>query len=631
MVSLTDDPNWLLDVDGQRIMNPSRIGMTLETKPPRSGNAGRPMTGTGRQTSRRSVRGWIVSPVPEKRRKIPDVFNELTIEFSADLTLCFRAYDDGVAYRWILRGRSNNALRTVREELAEFNFRNDPDVYYPAVVKRPDTDVFHTSFEEPYRIDPLSRMADSVLAFTPVLVRNADRVSISLTEADLEDYPGMFVQPAGGRLRGVFAGYPAEYRLAPSEFPQRIVTRREDYIAKISGNPSLPWRVLMIARSDVELPVNDLVYRLASPNRIGETSWIKPGKGTDEWITGSNLFNVPFRAGLNTATYKYYIDFAKRFGFQRIMMDAGWSDYQDLFRMTPGIDMDSISAYAKQQGIGLSCWTLAMTLERQLDSALKQFNRWGVDFIMTDFMDRDDQVMVQFYKRVAEACAKHRIMVMYHGAFKPAGFNRTYPNAVTREAVLGSEFNIWSNKPTPSHNLLLPFIRMTAGPMDYEPGLLNNATTANFRPDAVNPMAQGTRCQQAAMFVVYESPIQLFSGNISQGLLEPRFMELIGSIPTVWDTTVVQQARLGELIVTVRRSGDDWYVGGMTDSTARDIDLDLAFLGPGHFKATILSDGMNADRYPADYRISEQLVEATAALRLKMAAGGGFVIRMKRQ
>ena len=286
---------------------------------------------------------------------------------------------------------------------------------------------------------------------------------------------------SGNNLKSVFPGYPLEEIITKGEFPQAVVTKRAGYIATTKGTRSFPWRILIIAKNDEELPSNDLVYRLASPSRIGDASWVKPGKCTDEWIVNVNLFNVPFRSGVNTASYKYYIDFAKRFGFDRIMMDAGWSDNSDLFKINPNINMDSILSYAKGKNIKVSMWTLSNALDRQLDSALDRFEKWGVDFIMTDFIDRDDQKTVNFYHRIAKACAAHHIMIMFHGAYPPRGFNRTYPNNITREGVLGSEYNIWSDKPTPSHDVTLPYTRMLAGSFDYEPGILNNATQKGFR------------------------------------------------------------------------------------------------------------------------------------------------------
>lgn len=579
-----------------------------------------------KNTKRRSVNSTIISPVPEKRINIPDVYNEIEIHFKQPFSLIFRVYNDGVAYRFTTTKKDSF---NVTAEIAEFNFPAKPDVYFSEVVKRENADIFHTSFEEPYFVKSIDSIGPENLIFSPLLVSPSTGPKIVLTESDLEDYPGMFLSgDNNGKLSGVFAGFPLNTRVADGEFPQEIVTKRGDFIAKTSGPRKFPWRVLIISNDDKDLPANDIVYRLASPSRLKDHSWIKPGKGTDEWIIGVNLFNVPFKSGVNTATYKFYIDFAKRFGFDRIMMDAGWSDTKDLFKINPEINMDEISSYAREKNIGLSMWTLAMSLDKDLEKALVQFNKWGVDFIMTDFMDRDDQEMMKFYHRVAKSCADHKIMVMFHGAFKPAGFNRTYPNAVTREGVLGSEYNIWSEKATPEHNLLLPFIRMTSGPMDYEPGILDNATAKTFRPIGDKVMSMGTRLHQAAMFIVYESPIQLFSGNPSQGLLEPEFMELIGSIPTTWDTTIILDAKLGDYIVTARKKDKEWFIGAMTDWIARDIEIDLSFLKGSALEAIVCEDGVNADRYPSDYVLKKMKLSSSQRLKIKMAPGGGYVARI---
>jgi alpha-glucosidase len=489
--------------------------------------------------------------------------------------------------------------------------------------------VFHTSFEEPYLITPVDSLPVDKIFFSPVLISYPNNIKAVITESDLEDYPGMFVRYNNGLLEGVNARYPKTVRVNPGEFPAEVVTSRMDFIARTNGSRTFPWRVFMISEKDSQLPSNDMVYRLGSPSRVADTKWIKPGKGTDEWIIGINLFNVPFKAGLNTETYKYYIDFAKRFGFQRIMMDAGWSQATDLMKINPDINMDEIAQYAKRQGISLSMWTLAYTLDRQLEPALKQFKKWGVDFIMTDFMDRDDQKMVNFYHRIAKACAEQQIMIMYHGAFKPAGFSRTWPNAITREGVLGSEYSIWSDKANPDHDLLLPFIRMTAGPMDYEPGALDNATSKTFRPISEKVMSMGTRMHQAAMFIVYESPIQLFSGNPSQGHLEPDYMNLVGEIPTVWDETIVLDGKVGEYIVTARKNGNDWYIGGMSNWTGKTVEVDFSFVGEGNFDVTVAIDGVNADRYPSDHTISRKPIDKK--MTFTMAKGGGFVVVLKKK
>ena len=582
-----------------------------------------------RKINLKQVKDSIVAPVPEKRRLVRNHYNEMRIEFRQPFSVLFRAYNDGAAYR-IISSRKDSIQ--VMHETARFNFDENFIAYYPEVQKRNDADSFHTSFEEPYQKRALDSISPSSICFSPVLVDCKNGIKAIITESDIENYPGMFLRGTHEHgFEGCFAAYPLQERITGGEYPQAIVTRRAPYIAISKGNRAYPWRVIAVSAEDKDLPSNDIVYRLASPSRISDPSWIHPGKGTDEWIIGINLFNVPFVAGINTATYKYYIDFAKKFGFDRIMMDAGWSDNLDLFKVNPNLNMDELAGYARSKGIKLSMWTLALTLNRQLDSALDQFNRWGVDFIMTDFIDRDDQKTVDFYFRMAEACARKKIMIMYHGAYKPAGFERTYPNAITRESVLGSEYNIWSDKANPPHDLLLPFIRMVSGPLDYEPGLLDNATQKTFRPIPEKVMSQGTRCHQLAMFVTYDNPMQIFSGNPSQGLLEPVFMELLGSIPTIWDETHVVDARLGEFLVTARKKGDSWFIGAFTNWDGRVLNIPLDFLDEGQYDATICSDGVNGDRYASDYVITEKTIRKVDSLKVAMASGGGYLVRLKKR
>lgn len=622
-VSIDHTITYTVSYKNQPLLLPSVIDMTLEDGKKLSGKPGRSKIYT------RSVNAVIVSPVPEKRKHIPNIYNEMLVRFTNGFGIIFRVYDDGIAYR-ITTVFKDSII--IKNEIAEFNFPQNTLLYFPEVAKRDNRDKYHTSFEEPYQVKPLDSVTKNNLCFTPVLIASAGNPKIVITDADIEDYPGMFVTgKSSNALRAEFAPYPLEETVAPGDFPQLYVSKRAGYIARTKGTKHFPWRVLLIAPEDKDLPANDLVYRLASPSRVKDVSWVHPGKATDEWIISSNIFNVDFKSGINTATYKYYIDFAKRFGFERIMMDAGWSDNNDLFKINPDIDMEAIAAYARKQNVKLSMWTLAMTLDKQLEPALEQFNKWGVDFIMTDFIDRDDQKAVNFFYKIAEACAKHKIMIMFHGAFKPAGFNRTYPHAITREAVLGSEYNIWSSKATPKHNLLLPFIRMTAGPMDYEPGILDNATEKTFRPIGEKVMSFGTRCQQLAMYVVYESPVQFFSGNPSQGLLEPDFMELLGSIPTTWDTTIVLDGKLGEYIITARKKNNEWFIGAMTDLTERTFTIPLDFLENENYTAIVCEDGINAGRYASDYKLYSKTLNRKDSIIIKMAPGGGYLIRLQQQ
>jgi len=572
----------------------------------------------------RKINQPVTVPVPYRKKIIADNYNQLELTLKEPFSIQFRMYPDGMAYRIGTRFKDSIIIES---EKVSFELDDQTDVWFAHMDKRQNVDRFHTSFEAIYKKQQLSAIADTMLTYSPVTVSLPNGYHLAFSDANLFDYPGMFLERKANRLQGVFAAYPVKEKLMEGEFPQYIVEARANYIAKTKGTRMLPWRAVLVAKNDIELPNNDILYLLGDKPQFDDASWIRYGKGTDEWIIGINLFNVSFKAGINTATYKYYIDFAKRFGFDQVMLDAGWSDVKDLFKINPDIDMNELTAYAKQNNVRLMLWTLCATLDKQLDSALKQFSNWGIASIMTDFMDRDDQKMVNFYHRIAKACADHKISIMFHGAFPPKGFNRTWPNAITQEGVLGAEWNIWSELATPDHNVAIAYTRMPAGPLDYEPGLLLNAQKDQFRPIGKNPMSIGTRCHQLAMFLVYDSPLQIFSGNPSQGMKEPEFMELLGSIPTTWDETRILQGKVGEYILTARGKGNDWYAGALNNSNARDIKLAFDFLDSGNYKATVCKDGVNAHNYGADYDLSETTVQRNDIINIHLAPGGGFLIR----
>lgn len=617
-VSTKDSVRYSVLLGAEKVMEESAIALFTN-----AGTAGVGAHVSGSAT--RQVRETIVNPVPFKRRNIPDHYNELTIRFHEKFSVVFRAYDDGVAYRFVT---SLEDTLLVQSELATFRFAASDTVYFPQVQEREKLDIFHTSFEEPYRVLPLRGISADDMAFTPVLINGKTRVVI--TESDLRDYPGMFLRGTGRKeFRGVFAPYPDKEEVFGGEFKQPMVVRRKDFIARTGGSRTYPWRVIILAENDKDLLMNDLVYRLGTP-ASGDWSWIKPGISTEEWICGINLHHVDFKAGLNTASYKYYIDFASRMGMQYVMLDAGWSDPNDLFSITPAMDLEEIASYSKSKNIGLIFWTLSMTLERQLDEALAMFSRLNGKILMTDFMDRDDQKIVNFYHRVAKVAADKRMMVMFHGAFKNAGFERTYPNSITREGVLGSEYNIWSDKATPEHDLILPFTRMVSGPMDYEPGFMVNVNKQSFRPVADMLMSMGTRCHQLAMFVAYESPLQLFSGNPSDALLDETYTRFLGTLPTTWDETVVLDAKISDYLLLARRKDSDWYLTAMTDWTERNLTADLSFLGSGSYSAEICEDGINARHYGSDYKMRTEAVNASSKLIIRMAPGGGYVAKIKK-
>lgn len=573
----------------------------------------------------REIRTTITNPVPFKRKLIPDNFNETTIRIKGGAAIIFRAYDDGLAYRFTT---SLSDSIQINREIAHFKFENPDTIYFAQIKKRDNADAFHTSFEEPYRITTLKQILPDEICFSPVLI-NTNGIKTFITESDLVDYPGMFLRGnSDNSLHGISARYPAREEVQGAEYKQWVVSKRETYIARSKGTRNFPWRVVGLAAADKDLLLNDMVYRLATPPSETDWSWISTGMCTDEWIIGSNLYNVNFKTGFNTATYKYYIDFAKKFGLPLVMLDAGWSDNDDLLKITPGLDLAEVVRYARQNNVSIMLWTLAMTLDRQLEEAMRMFTGLGIAGINVDFMDRDDQKTVAFYHRIAEAAARNKLTVMFHGAFKNAGFERTHPNAITREAILGSEYNMWSDKATPDHDLMIPFIRMVAGPLDYEPGFLLNANRKSFRPVPDMVMSQGTRTHQLAMFVVYESPVQVFSGNPSQALLEPAFASFMGQLPTVWDETLPLAGKVGDFVAVARRKGDVWYVGALNDWSPRDVEINLNFLGSKPYRAEICSDRINADKAAVDYALSSDKVEGGQVLRIHLAAGGGYVAKL---
>ncbi|RPH94915.1 MAG: glycoside hydrolase family 97 protein, partial [Calditrichaeota bacterium] len=403
------------------------------------------------ESSYRLINEMIAPPIREKQAIIHHIGNELTLTFTSQYKLLFRAYDNGFAYRWIT---DFEKPMVVKSELVEFRIADDDALLYlPLLPDRPDVDKFHCSYEENYSVLSMRELKPEYIAYLPLMVKLSQGLSLVITEADLQDYPGLYLsghtQTAG--FSGVFPGYPLEEKMNGSEFKQKVVTRRADYLAETNGCRTFPWRVLLLAEDDAKLIENSMVYCLGTPCVLTDTDWIRPGKCTDDWTIDTNLYNVPFRAGLNTETYKFFIDFAANFKIPYVMLDAGWSNNDNLAEINPQVNFEEVRAYAGKKGVGLFLWTLAMTLDSQLEDACRRFQEWGIKGIMVDFMDRDDQKMVQFYQRVAKVTAEHHLMVLFHGAFKPTGLRRTYPNIVTREAVLGHEYNKWSDKVTPDH------------------------------------------------------------------------------------------------------------------------------------------------------------------------------------
>lgn len=570
-------------------------------------------------------------PFYAKRQKIRDRYSQIEVHISPGFSLIVRAYDDAVAYRW----RTNiDTPIEIRRETARFRFAPEDIAYLPIVdcqqeMKR-GGDCYHSSFERPYSVMPLKEFTADQLAFLPVLVATSAGPKVVITEADLLDYPGMWIRNSKTQdaLSADFARFPLQEKVTGEAFPQKIVSERAEYIADTKGRRDYPWRILLIADNDGELVESDVVYRLGGETAPGDWTWLKPGKSQSEWLQNNHLYDVPFRAGYNTQTYKHYVDFAKRFNLGYAFLDAGWSAVPDLFQLTPGMDLDEITRYAREQGIGVVLWTSSLAMDKQMEPALDKFQHWGVRGIMVDFMDRDDQKMVNFYERVLREAAKRKIFVDFHGTYKPTGLERRYPNNVTREGVMASEYFKWSTDLTPEYEVTVPFIRMVAGALDYEPGHMKNAQKDQFRPIDAAPMSMGTRVHQVAMYVVYESPYSKMGGNVSDYMREPEITQFMASIPGLWEETKVLEARLADYIVVMRKALDgSYYVGALTDWSPRDLEIATSFLPEGNYRAEIYGDGINADQYGIDYSHSVRNITAGEKIKIKMAPGGGWIAK----
>ena len=612
IIGVQERLTYAVSLRGRPIVLPSPISMTLQSG---ATLGAKPVVA---KTTTRNVDDVLEPVVRQKRAKVRDRFAERRIDFSGNYSLVVRAYDDGVAWRFETRLPGEI---TVMSEQATFRFDGDPMSYFP------EDPSLISHQERPYKRLRLGEIKPGQHAYVPALIVPEDGPKVAITEADLLDYPGMSLEPGdAGSLNGLFSYYPVKTEMDRDRTEK--VVERASYMAKTRGTRSFPWRVLVVARKDADLLETDIVYRLSSESKIGDTSWIKPGKVAWDWWNANNIYDVPFRAGVNTDTYEHYIDFAAEHGIEYVILDEGWYPLGDLLKVVPAMDMDAIAAHAKQRRVGLILWVVWKTFDNQMQAALDRFEKWGVKGIKVDFMQREDQWMVQFYERVAQEAAKRHLLVDFHGAYKPTGLYRTYPNVLTSEGIMGLEQDKWTTDVSPDHDVTFPFLRMMAGPVDYTPGAMLNATKADFKPMFNRPMSQGTRCHQLAMYVIYESPLQMLADSPSNYRREPDSLAFLSAVPTVWDETHILDARIGEYIVTARRHGRDWYVGAMTNWSPRDVEIPLSFLGTGAFSADTHRDGPNADRAAVDYVREQRDVNAADVVRVHLAPGGGWVARI---
>ena len=556
------------------------------------------------------------------------VYNETLLDLSNGQKMEFRVYDDGVAYRFVEPGKNGV---TVNDEIFELNLPGDPIVYLSHSTN-PKTP-FAMAFQNFYSPTPISS-ANPLPAFLPATVDYGNGLKMTVLESDLEAYPGMFLQADStkSQLKAVFAKYPSKTEFYPWRV-QEYVTDTEDYLAKTDKPRTYPWRIFAITEKDTQMPVNNLVYTLASEPRVDNIDWIKPGKSAWEWWNDWGLRNVPFQAGINNDTYKYFIDFAAENGIDYVVLDEGWyvPSSGDMLTTVPEIDLPMLAKYAEEKGVGLWLWTVFNVLDSQLEEACEKYSQMGIKGFKVDFLDRNDAQGVEMTYRIADATAKNNLMLDLHGFYTPTGLNRTYPNIVNYESVFGMEEMKWSDPSVdmPEYDVTFPYIRMMAGPVDFTPGAMLNRSKSDWKPVYSTPMSQGTRSHQIANYIVHDTPFTMLADSPSNYLDNPDCLAFLASIPSEWDETQVIDGELGEYIVTLRKKDKGWFIGGQTDWNPRDYTLDFSFLPQGSdFKVTIIKDGMNAGKQAEDHEWESFTANSSTRKNIHLASGGGFAVKI---
>lgn len=619
--------NYSVRYDGKEILAKSPVSMTLSDGTVWGDKA------KVSKTVRKSNNATVESPFSQSA-SIPDNYNAITLYMKGGWSVEFRAYDDGVAYRF---ASSRKQPYEITAEQTVFNFPADYTASLPYVRTGSDGDMqsqFFNSFENLYTVSPLSALNPRRLAFLPLSV-DAGEVTMAITETDLNNYPGLYLYNPDGTnsLKGMHAPYPAKTIDGGYNNIQSVVTETADYIARVDGPRSFPWRIIIIG-NDKDIAASNLSYLLAEPSRIADTSWIKPGKVAWDWWNDYNIIGVDFEAGHNTPTYKHYIDFASDNGIEYVILDDGWAagKGEDLFILNPEINLKEIIDYAEKKNVGIILWAGYRAFERDLENVCRHYSEMGVKGFKVDFEDRDDQLMTAFNHRAAETAARYHLVLDLHGAYKPAGINRTWPNVLNVEGVNGLENMKWSELDQfdiIQYDTMLPFLRQIAGPVDYTQGAMVNAVRQNFRPVHSQPMAPGTRAHQLALYMILYSPLNMLCDSPSNYRREQECTDFIASVPTVWDETVVLDGKMGEYIVTARRKGSDWFIGGITNWTPRDLTVDLTPLNlTDGAQMTLFTDGTNAHRNGNDYRKTTSTAPA-GTLNIHLAPGGGFAASIR--
>lgn len=601
---------YSVSFNGKMILAPSPISMTFSN----GIVIGRNMKVS--KVERFSENNVLKPVVHQKSNQIVDHYNEMVLK-ADNYQLHFRVYDDGLAYRF--HTDFTDSLNVLNEEVT-YCFPEDYNTLFPEERTM-------LSAQQPlFKPMKLSEIGTDKFCSTPILIKLDDNARIFISESDLESYPGMFLRKQGkNELAGKFAAVSLEdYR---TDDRQIFPTKRADYIASVNGTRNYPWRAMIVSENDANLMTNQLIYKLA-PESKGDFSWVRPGKIAWDWYNALILTGVDFKCGINNETYKYYIDFASRYGIEYVVIDDGWSEAWDVTKTIPEINMEELVAYGKKKNVDLILWVSWAPFREKMDEAFDKFSEWGIKGIKMDFMNRDDQEMVDFYYEVARKAVEHKMLVDFHGAYKPTGWLRTFPNVLTSEGVAGLENHKWGSFVTPKHNVTLPFTRMVAGPMDYTPGAMINFHEKDHKIWFDLPASIGTRCHQLGMYVVYESPLQMLADSPSNYYREPVCMEFLSQVPVVWDETRVLKASVGEYVVVARRNGNTWYIGGMAGEKGQKFEIELDFI-KGNKTLTYWEDGVNVDKNANDFSRRMKKVKKGDKITVTMYDGGGYAAIIK--
>lgn len=564
---------------------------------------------------RKAVKEQLTPVVPLKFSTVSNEYNQLLLKFKGDYSVEFRAFNAGIAYRFITHQKGS--IEVLNEEV---------NLHFPAsyLLHLQQPGGFKTGYEEAYtHVQSNEWKPSDRMSVLPVLIDTRKNYKLLISESDLSDYPGLFLKGTGAN--GLSSAFPKN-PLAFDEDGDRSlkIVKEADYIAKTNGQRSFPWRYFVIAKDDKQLLENTMTYQLATKSQLQDASWIKPGQASWEWWNGATPYgpDVNFESGYNLETYKYFIDFAAKFGIPYIIMDEGWAaTTRDPYTPNPKVDVHEIIRYGKEKNVGVVLWLTWLTVENHFE-LFKTFQEWGVKGLKIDFMDRSDQWMVNYYERVAEEAAKHQLFVDFHGSFKPSGLEYKYPNVLSYEGVRGME---QMGGCRPENSVYLPFMRNAVGPMDYTPGAMISMQPNVYRADRPNSASIGTRAYQMALFVLFESGIQMLADNPTLYYRNEDCTRFITEVPVTWDETVALEAQVGEYAVVAKRKGDKWYIGGMTNNTPREFDLDLRFLKQDtSWQMTSFEDGINAHHQAMDYRMKMRAVQSGDKITIRLARNGGF-------